>query len=391
MWWVLGVRQDHTLGWVTGSGLVIIGVVVAALGCHRAHRFRSKHLQVTEQLEIQQRVNQLAIQERDRLLALLARLPVGVLLIDKDDRVQYFNQAAHDWLGTIPDRLRGLAPVELYQLVTESRDEQKVLSNSIEWGFHGRLMGVVAVSHTDGQVLVLLDDVTAAIRSSQTHRDFVADASHELRTPLATISASLDAAQLALENDPERVTEFMQQIEQGVWHLGQLTENLLDLSRLDSRSQLTDQFQLDEVVTREIALVSTSAERRGITLHFDLVPLKMTGTKTGLALAVRNLLENAVRYNLEKGEVWVQLTGNERTACLAIRDTGPGIPIRAQGRIFERFYRVDPARSRSLGGNGLGLAIVKGVMDLCGGQVSVESELGQGSTFTLTFPRTPEN
>ena len=235
-------------------------------------------------------------------------------------------------------------------------------------------------------MLLAIEDVTDRQRIESIRRDFVADASHELKTPVASILASMEAMQLALERDPERAKGFAVQVEASARRLARIVEDLLDLSRLEASSDSWSRINLDEIVTEEVERLKIRAGERGVGIHVDVVDGPIVGNASDIALAVRNLGENAIRYTDQGGSVSFTLRRFDREFELAVSDTGTGIPTRALARVFERFFRVDVARSRDTGGTGLGLAIVKHVAERHGGSVSVESELGAGSTFRMRLP-----
>lgn len=214
-------------------------------------------------------------------------------------------------------------------------------------------------------------------------RDFVTNASHELKTPVASILAASETLQLAIDRAPERLPEFASRIEMSARSLARLVSDLLDLSRLEGSSPSFEEVDLESVVRSEVERVRTAAAESGVAIEVTTAPISVVGSEPDLALAVRNLVDNAIRYTDAGGTVTVDLSEDEGDAVLSVADTGAGIPQRDIGRVFERFYRVDEARARETGGTGLGLSIVKHVVESHGGTVAVESELGVGSTFTI--------
>ena len=327
-------------------------------------------------------------EERQTMEAVLGALPQGVILVEDDDRISYANPVARRLLGEIPDRVGGLVPTPLQRLVRESRERQALASIDLEPGNPSRTLRSLATPFhgDDGRVLLAIEDVTERQRIESIRRDFVADASHELKTPVASILASMEAMQLALERDPERALGFAVQVEASARRLARIVEDLLDLSRLEASSDSWSHIDLAEIVTEEVERLKIRAGERGVPIDIDVVAAPTVGNASDLALAVRNLGENAIRYTDRGGTVSFTLRRFNREFELAVSDTGTGIPTRALARVFERFYRVDVARSRDTGGTGLGLAIVKHVAERHGGSVSVESELGAGSTFRMRLP-----
>ncbi len=326
-------------------------------------------------------------EERETLEAVLGALPEGVLLVEPDDRLSYANGPFSDLFGVVPDRLKALTPASVQRAVRTARDGQ-VVRLDVELGAPARVVSVVATPIRDdiARVLVVAADITERHRLEAMRRDFVADASHELKTPIASILASSDALQLALSRDPDRVEGFAAQIETAGRRLARIVSDLLDLSRLEASARSDEATRLDGVVIEEIERLRARAESAGISVVADLAPVTVSGPSSDWALAIRNLCENAIAYTDGGGRVSVTLIPHVDSVELAVADTGAGIPTRSLNRVFERFYRVDVARSRETGGTGLGLAIVKHVAERHGGSVSVSSELGVGSTFRVTIP-----
>ena len=241
---------------------------------------------------------------------------------------------------------------------------------------------------SDGRVLVVADDRTAARRLDQVRRDFVANVSHELKTPvgaLALLSETLaDAA-----DDPEAVRRFTAQMKRESRRLTALVQEIIDLSRLQEPDALVDSelVALDDVAAEAADRVRVEAEARRITVAVGGEKgLYVHGDADLLTTAVRNLLDNALRHSDPLGRVSVGIARDGDKVRLAVVDQGEGISPEQQERIFERFYRGDPARARRTGGTGLGLSIVKHVAADHGGEVEVWSKPGAGSTFTLVLP-----
>jgi two-component system sensor histidine kinase SenX3 len=240
----------------------------------------------------------------------------------------------------------------------------------------------------DGSVVVVVADVTEARRLDVVRRDFVANASHELKTPVASIQAAAETLLDVWQEDPEAVPRFAGQLEREAIRLSRIVADLLDLSRLESGSELDDEVHLDAIVREETERFADAAETVGLHVHVDApaVPI-VRGSRKDLSLLVRNLLDNAIRYTKAGGTIDAAVGAEDGWVVLRVADTGIGIPTKELPRVFERFYRVDRARSRETGGTGLGLAIVKHVSENHGGSVRVRSELGRGTTFDVRLPR----
>jgi two-component system sensor histidine kinase SenX3 len=236
---------------------------------------------------------------------------------------------------------------------------------------------------------LLAEDQTESRRVEEVRRDFVANISHELKTPVGALALLAETMEEAAD-DPEAVRRFAGRMRQEASRLTYLVQDLITLSRIQAAEPMPDPIAVDlaAVVAEAVDRVRMKASARGI----DLVAtceerVVVLGDEDLLVTALRNLLENAVGYSPERTRVVVSASRNgARTAQISVADQGIGIPERDLERIFERFYRVDPARSRATGGTGLGLAIVKHVMAAHRGKVTVWSQEGVGSTFTLQMP-----
>jgi two-component system sensor histidine kinase SenX3 len=238
-------------------------------------------------------------------------------------------------------------------------------------------------------VLALVEDRTRERRVEAIRRDFVANVSHELKTPVGALNLLAEAVHEAA-SDPEAVTRFAGRMQTESARLTRLVQQIIELSRLQGDDPLENPHvvDVDAVVERAADQSAIDAQSRRITVvpHGDR-GLQVLGNVDEIALALGNLVANAVAYSPEGSRVVVAATGHEQTVDLTVTDQGIGIPAGEIDRIFERFYRVDPARHRSTGGTGLGLSIVKHVAASHGGEVRVWSVEGQGSTFTLSLPR----
>jgi signal transduction histidine kinase len=200
--------------------------------------------------------------------------------------------------------------------------------------------------------------------------------------------ASAETLQLALARDPARAAHFARQVEQSARQLASLVADLLDLSRLESKPGADEEVALDLLAREAVESFSERARQGEIKLLAELSPVVVRGSHSDLGLAVRNLIDNALRHTPAGGEVKVVIERSPGRVSLHVIDNGDGIASREVGRIFERFYRVDSARSRATGGTGLGLAIVRHVAESHGGTVEVRSSLGEGSMFSINLPIT---
>jgi two-component system phosphate regulon sensor histidine kinase PhoR len=341
--------------------------------------------------------------ERGKLLAILSSMVEGVIAVDTDDRIVHLNAAATRilQLGQNQDGLRFWEAIRNPQLVMPLQDvlrdghsrttevlmPRRKQDQVIELAVaplrdgDGKLAGAVAVMH----------DVTELRHLQGMRKDFVANVSHELKTPLTAISGLVETIlsdQSAM--DPAQLQQFLQRVQRQNDRMITLVQDLLTLSRIESEEyELSpERYDLTGVVTDIIRTYRPQAEIRGLSLRSELPgePVPLHIDVEAVRQIINNLVDNAIKYTPEGGQVVVSLTAREDTVECSVADTGLGIPEDEQDRIFERFYRVDKGRSREIGGTGLGLAIVKHLARALGGQISLASRLGQGSTFTLRLP-----
>jgi signal transduction histidine kinase len=305
---------------------------------------------------------------------ILASMREGVVLADGYGEVIYANQAAHDMFGRSP---RDLLPAQL----EEPGEHELTIHHP-----RRRELRSTSVRLADGRTLAVIQDQTERKRVESIRRDFVANASHELKTPVAGIMVTAETVERAIDEDVTHARRFAANLVREARRLSALVQDLLDLARLERGQGERTRLRLVEVVEEEVDSLRERIERKGLTLTVELDrDIEILGVQEDLALMVRNLLENALVYTAE-GSIEVTMADAGELFELKVADTGAGIPTTDLERIFERFYRVDKARSRDTGGTGLGLAIVRHVAESHGGVVEVASELGSGSTFTVRLP-----
>jgi two-component system phosphate regulon sensor histidine kinase PhoR len=337
--------------------------------------------------ELQQRLSAL---DRDRttMQNVLSSMEEGVVLVGPTGRVRLSNPAAERLLVTRHRTMSGLLPMAFQEAATKAAAGEAAVAVEVETGSPSRWARATALPvGGDGSVLLVVRDVTEAKRLESVRRDFVANASHELKTPAASIQAAGETIRSAARDDPSVIPRFAEQLEREAFRLSRIVSDLLDLSRLETGDELDEEVGLDQVVKEERDRYEEAAREGGLTLSIRLGPVApVRGSVRDLSLLVRNLVDNAIRYTKPGGRVDVTLSGQGDEVVLSVADTGVGIPTRELPRIFERFYRVDRARSRETGGTGLGLSIVKHVIENHGGTVSVTSELGRGTCFEVRLP-----
>jgi len=324
----------------------------------------------------------------------------GVLILDAADRIQLINSSMDRLFGLSAD-VRGQTVLEAFRLeslaevVKQLKEEKTVHGCEIELPrLDDRWLQVNAAAVSDnagnfrGSILVF-HDLTRLKQLENTRREFVANVSHELRTPLSLIKGFVETLQEGAKNDPELATRFLHTIEKHADRLTFLIEDLLSISRLESGRTIVNLQPIDmrEQVQKVLEDLHTRVEEKRVRIH-NSAPEGMIARADSdrLQQVLYNLVENAIKYGRKEGDVNVGAKPvSDGKVEVWVQDNGPGIPPEAHERVFERFYRVDKARSRESGGTGLGLAIVKHIVQAHGGEVWVESQVGVGTTFHFTL------
>jgi two-component system sensor histidine kinase SenX3 len=328
-----------------------------------------------------------SVAARPGMDAALAALRTGVVVVDEEDAVVWTNPAA-DAMRVVGNG-RVVAPA-LSQLVRRVRRDGHAVSADVALPDPREVRDVHVVA-TPGRsyVALLLDDTTEARRLDAVRRDFVANVSHELKTPVGAMSLLAEAIQ-GSGDDVETARSFAERLGVESARLSRLVDELIDLSRLQGAEPMdrADAVPVRTFVDEAVDRVRLGADAAGIELVVSVEPADLTvrGDERQLATAVANLLDNAVAYSSPDTRVAVSARPRGDEVDVSVSDQGIGISAADRERVFERFYRVDPARSRETGGTGLGLAIVKHIATNHGGRVDVWSAEGTGSTFTLTLP-----
>ncbi|HEX5938442.1 MAG TPA: ATP-binding protein [Actinomycetota bacterium] len=376
-------------GWAIAATAAALAAAVAAIvGWRRASRssaaWHARALTAQATLDEDRRR---ADEERSGRDLVLSTMQDGILLIAGDGSVAFTNEAVSRHLASVPTSLTSILPLALRGAIEECRARGTPIAVEIETGVPARWLNVAITPATDGATLVVVRDVTERRRLEAMRRDFVANASHELKTPAATIQAAAETLGHAARDDPAAVPRFAGQLEREAVRLSRIVQDLLDLSRLETGSALAEVVSLGATAREEAQRLNEAADRAGVTVEVRAADQPdVRGSHRDLALLLRNLIDNAIRYSHEGGKVTVDVERVDGGVELAVGDTGIGIPSRETSRVFERFYRVDRARARETGGTGLGLAIVKHVVENHGGTIEVESELGLGTTFRVRLP-----
>lgn len=351
--------------------------------------------------DLQDRYERLASQNQAQQHALFHSMVEGVLVLDREGRIQLVNQSLERLFHLEADVrgrtiLEAFRLTELDQLVRSLRHETRVSGHAIELpGMEDRWVEVNAAAVLDrdgiqsGAILVF-HDLTRVKQLENTRQEFVANVSHELRTPLSLIKGYVETLLEGSPRDPQTTARFLQTIEKHTDRLTYLIEDLLTISRLESGRVALNLHKVDlaEEVARVIEDLQARAAERKVTLRSTVAAdLTARADADRLQQVLFNLVENAIKYGRSDGTITIGGRPLEDGRVeMWVQDDGPGIPAEARDRIFERFFRLDRARSRETGGTGLGLSIVKHIVQAHGGEVWVKSEPGAGATFFFTLP-----
>jgi len=326
----------------------------------------------------------------DALLRIFELLEDDVLVIDTEDS-PIFQSPGISTLNILKDsRLDGDEILAIVRAVRRTRAPHQGLIEIPRgpFGKGKRKIKIAVTSLDEDSILILINDESEKARVDAIRRDFIANISHELKTPIGALSLLSEAISQA-KDDPEAMERFANRIKSEAKRLEDLVREIINLSRLQGEDPLTDPhpIEMGAVVNEAIAQAETNAESRQITVERgDKHEAWVLGDRQQLIMAVHNLVENAINYSPEGTRVSVELKSVGDVIEVDVVDQGIGIKETDLERIFERFYRVDPARSRETGGTGLGLSIVKHVAQNHGGEVKVWSKIGVGSTFALRLP-----
>jgi two-component system, OmpR family, phosphate regulon sensor histidine kinase PhoR len=343
--------------------------------------------------------------ERNRSSAILRSMVEGVAVIDAQEKLVFCNRAFSEIWNLDSTAVEGRPVIEavrnsdLVGLIRRALRGEDGVRSEIAMGIvqHRNFsvtatpvqaLDAAALNEKPSGAVVVLHDVTELRRLERVRHDFVANVSHEFKTPLTAIQGFAETLLSGALEDPRNNRRFLEIIRDHAARLAVLTDDLLKLARIEA-GKLEVQFvpvQLAEVIERCTETSLLKANRKQIVLEAD-VPTRLPAVHGDASLlrdVVQNLLDNAIQYTPEGGRVRISATAGPREAVVTVDDTGIGIPLADQERIFERFYRVDAARSREAGGTGLGLSIAKHIVEAHGGRLWVESEVGHGSKFSFS-------
>ena len=329
--------------------------------------------------------------ERTLLASVADGLTQGVIALDGERRIELLNDAARKMIG-VQSSLVGEPLLEFVRVPELRALVERDADASAEIQLPNGARTFVRAARTWGRAgrVLLLEDVTNVRHLERVRRDFVANVSHELRTPVAVIRANAETLLAGAKDDPAIAQRLVEGLHRNAERLARLLADLLDLSRLDA-----GQYRLElgtvpvrSVTEQSLSAVEPQASERGVTVDVAVPDaLVVRADPKALDQILVNLLDNGVKYTQPSGHVWVEACEIGDAVRIEVRDDGPGIADKHRARVFERFYRADPSRSREAGGTGLGLSIVKHLVESMGGEVGVEPNAPRGSVFWLRLPR----
>lgn len=383
--------------------ILTVTALVALVALH--FRWRQKYFLARESARLEvsalnQEHDRQAAQTRTQQAALFDSMIEGLLLLDDSGKIQLANRAFAGLFGITTD-IRGKTVLEVLRqhelpgLLARVATEKQVDGYDLKLGgLTDRWLQVnaAAIAGPGGEpqgTLLVFHDLTRLKQLERTREEFVANVSHELRTPLSLIRGYVETLLDGAKDNPEVATKFLETIHRNSGRLQFLIEDLLTISELESgRLQMNLQrVQLRPLIEKVLEDFKPQAIAKAVTLTNELPDLTAQADANRLHQLLGNLIGNAIKYGRSEGSVRVQAhRTDDRMIQVCVRDDGPGIPADALDRVFERFYRVDKARSRDQGGTGLGLSIVKHIVQGHGGKVWVESEPGRGAAFYFTLP-----
>lgn len=346
------------------------------------------------------------VQEQSKLSGILGHILSGVMMLDRAGRIVFVNPAmetlfglpAENWIGrwhwetAYPYEVAALVDESLSLGTTQKREVTVHKPHDLTLEVH-----VTPILHSTGGVagaVLLLHDVTEWRRLESMRSDFVANVSHELRTPITALKGFAETLLDGALDDPKVAREFLEIIRAEADRITRLVNDLLDLSKIEAKQVPLhmEDVSLREMFARVTQVFIADAKQEGVTIQSELpVPdVRVYADIDRLQQVLVNLVSNALQFTPRGGQITLSAEAVHDRMVVRVRDTGAGIPAQDLGRVFERFYRVDKARSRRSGGTGLGLAIVKHIVEAHGGRVGVSSEFGQGSEFFFDLPTSQE-
>jgi two-component system phosphate regulon sensor histidine kinase PhoR len=353
--------------------------------------------QLVDRIETEER-------QRNEMEAVLSSMVEGVIAVDMEERVINMNQAAAEMLSCDPSKVQGRSiqevarNVDLQNFIKSALATHELIEMDIVLYADGEhILNLRGTMLRDGEghrmgALIVLDDVTRLRKLENIRKEFVANVSHELKTPITAIKGFSETLCTGDVNDPVDAKRFLEIIDKNANRLESIVEDLLSLSKIEREEErkeiILEEGSIKEVMKSAMKVYQTKANEKNIKIDLQCdEDIRAHMNAPLLELAVGNLLDNAIKYSNARSNVRSTAMQTEEEVIIQIQDHGIGIAKENLPRLFERFYRVDKARSRKMGGTGLGLALVKHIVQAHGGQVSVESTPGKGSTVTISLPK----
>ncbi len=383
----VATRLDSPSAQILGAVLIVVAAYALVWVAESQAAVRAGRVTRAEQREIDELRR--AASEGARREAALSHASDAVLIVLPSGHVEFMNPTARTFLqDRVLEVTNRLNQPDLERLIdTAARTGDAIAEDVTLWVPGARPARARAFPLADGATVLLLSDLSESYRLDRVRRDFVANVSHELKTPVAAIRALAETTGTALTSDDlDTATRFVARLGVEATRLSTLVSDLLDLSRVEAGELHTADIDLHTLLIEAAESGRVVGEAKEIDVVVHPTALHVDADASQLAMAVKNLVDNAVRYS-DGGKIELSADPRDDEVQITVSDQGAGIPAAELSRIFERFYRVDKGRGRATGGTGLGLAIVRHVAENHDGRVDVESELGVGTTFTLTLPR----
>ena len=340
--------------------------------------------------------------KNSRLRAILKAVPSALVAVDEQKRLIMLNSVSKELFG-IPDNWKGVYFIESVRNVSLEKlidkaittrkkvvDERPIITGTESEAFYN--ITVAPIKSEEGKILgaiLLAQDITDIKNVEIMRRDFTANVTHELKSPLTVIKGFMETINMDPDMPRETMKKFLNIIQVEAERLGRLIDDILSLSEIENEKIVVrENVNVSEAVKESVDFLAAKAQNKNIKLseNIKVVTTCVKGDKDRLKQMIINLIDNAIKYTNENGKVDIDVSKDKENCYISVSDNGIGIKPEDQRRLFERFYRVDKSRSRSLGGTGLGLAIVKHIANAMGGSVSVKSAIGEGSRFTMTLP-----
>ena len=373
-------------------GLLFIGGIMASLG-YQTFRWNVTTRQALSESRTNAELSQIQIEQQRSIVDSLADgLDTAIFVCDLKANILYSNRRANELFRFDAPRGKSIVAVtlsyDLEQLVLSTARERATESDELTFTYPSEIVGRAKAwvsNSTPDRVYLSIYEITDLRRLERIRRDFVANVSHELRTPLTLIRAMAET----LEDDDDNVSRrqtYLGRIVSEVDRLSVITQDLLELSMAESNAVRKHECDIVAIVSSVVQQLQGKAVGKNLTIEFRSPEhLMIQANPSQMSQVALNLIDNAINYTTV-GLVEVSIERNDRDVFIIVKDTGLGIASDHIGRVFERFYRVDKARSRSSGGTGLGLSIVKHIVEAHGGSVQVDSTLNVGSTFRVLLP-----